>query len=172
MKRNLVGKILGKIKIFVQDFVPIRTALTAEKNTACFLPSTSKVQPNMTLPFTARKRYRQNICYRLSFKNYRIIALPPRFVTRSLYLQHRVATLLLQHGRRHQNHTTRTPFRSLLLSCCGFWLWSWLAAVVNLFVLNFMCFVGRAALTFPSPPNKSSDLFIGLMRMTGNRSYT
>ena len=29
MKRNLVGKILGKIKIFVQDFVPIRTALRA-----------------------------------------------------------------------------------------------------------------------------------------------
>ena len=28
MKRNLVGKILGKIKIFVQDFVPVRTALT------------------------------------------------------------------------------------------------------------------------------------------------
>ena len=27
MKRNLVGKIFGKIKIFVQDFVPIRTAL-------------------------------------------------------------------------------------------------------------------------------------------------
>ena len=27
MKRSLVGKILGKIKIFVQDFVPIRTAL-------------------------------------------------------------------------------------------------------------------------------------------------
>ena len=27
MKRNLVGKILGKIKIFVQDFVPIITAL-------------------------------------------------------------------------------------------------------------------------------------------------
>ena len=31
MKRNLVGKILGKIKIFVQDFVPIRTALMGEK---------------------------------------------------------------------------------------------------------------------------------------------
>ena len=30
MKRNLVGKILGKIKIFVQDFVPIRTALLVE----------------------------------------------------------------------------------------------------------------------------------------------
>ena len=29
MKRNLVGKILGKIKIFVQDFVPIRTALSS-----------------------------------------------------------------------------------------------------------------------------------------------
>ena len=28
MKRNLVGKILGKIKIFVQDFVPIRTAIS------------------------------------------------------------------------------------------------------------------------------------------------
>ena len=27
MKQNFVGKILGKIKIFVQDFVPIRTAL-------------------------------------------------------------------------------------------------------------------------------------------------
>ena len=32
MKRNLVGKILGKIKIFVQDFVPIRTALFGGKN--------------------------------------------------------------------------------------------------------------------------------------------
>ena len=31
MKRNLVGKILGKIKIFVQDFVPIRTALYGNK---------------------------------------------------------------------------------------------------------------------------------------------
>ena len=31
MKRNLVGKILGKIKIFVQDFVPIRTALTTRQ---------------------------------------------------------------------------------------------------------------------------------------------
>ena len=28
MKRNLVGKILGKIKIFVQDVVPIKTALS------------------------------------------------------------------------------------------------------------------------------------------------
>ena len=28
MKRNLVGKILGKIKIFGQEFVPIRTALS------------------------------------------------------------------------------------------------------------------------------------------------
>ena len=26
-------------------------------------------------------------------------------------------------------------------SCCGFWLWSWLAAVVNLFVLNLVCFI-------------------------------
>ena len=34
--------------------------------------------------------------------------------------------------------------------CCGFCLWSWLAAVVNLFVLNLVCFVGRAALAFPN----------------------
>ena len=26
-------------------------------------------------------------------------------------------------------------------SCCGFWLWSWLAAVVNLLVLNLLCFI-------------------------------
>ena len=32
VKRNLVGKILGKIKISVQDFVPIRTALMGEKS--------------------------------------------------------------------------------------------------------------------------------------------
>ena len=29
MKRNLVEKILGKFKFFVQDFVPIRTALNS-----------------------------------------------------------------------------------------------------------------------------------------------
>ena len=46
-----------------------------------------------------------------------------------------------------------------------------LTAAVNLFVLNLMCFVGRAALTFPSPLNNSSNLFIGLMRMRGNQSY-
>ena len=93
----------------------------------------------------------------------------------SPYLQHRVATPLLQHSRRHQTHPTRNPFwkSTLLVSCCGFWLWSWLAAVVNLFVSNLMCFVGRAALTLPpSPPNNPSDLFIGLTRMRGNRSFT
>ena len=47
-----------------------------------------------------------------------------------------------------------------------------LAAVVNLFVLSLECFVDRAALTFPSPPNNSSDVFIGLMRMRGKQSYT
>ena len=26
-------------------------------------------------------------------------------------------------------------------SCCGFWLWSWLAAVVNLFVLKLLYFI-------------------------------
>ena len=39
MKRNLVGKILGKIKIFVQDFVPIRTAL----RTALIVPDYSNM---------------------------------------------------------------------------------------------------------------------------------
>ena len=47
-----------------------------------------------------------------------------------------------------------------------------LAAVVNLFVLNLVCFVGRAALTFPAPPNHSADSFISLMQMRGNQSYT
>ena len=47
-----------------------------------------------------------------------------------------------------------------------------LAAVVNLFVLNLVRFVGRPALTFPSPPNNSSGLYIGLMRMRENQSYT
>ena len=74
--------------------------------------------------------------------------------TGSPYLQHRVATLLVQRGRRHQNHPTRNPFLKSCrcpcipetgrlentYSCCGFWLWSWLAAVVNLFVLNCASF--------------------------------
>ena len=55
----------------------------------------------------------------------------------SPYLQHRVATLLVQHGRRHQNHPTRNPF---LKSCC-FRLCLIQAAVVNLFVLNLVCFI-------------------------------
>ena len=38
----------------------------------------------------------------------------PVRVKGSPYLQHRVATLLVQHGRRHQNHPTRNPF---LKSC-------------------------------------------------------
>ena len=38
----------------------------------------------------------------------------------SPYLQHRVATLLVQHGRRHQNHSTGNPF----LKPCRFRLWS------------------------------------------------
>ena len=95
------------------------------------------------------------------------------------YLQHRVATLLVQHGRRHQNHPPGNPFlkscrfRLCLVqgavvnlfvlnlvcfifvcpcipetgrlentySCCGFWLWSWVAAVVDLFVLDLLRFV-------------------------------
>ena len=55
----------------------------------------------------------------------------------SPYLQHRVATLLVQHGRRHQNHPTRNPF----LKSCRFRLCLVQAAVVNLFVLNLMCFI-------------------------------
>ena len=53
------------------------------------------------------------------------------------YLQHRVATLLVQHGRRHQNHPTRNPF----LKSCYFRLCLVQAAVVNLFVLNLVCFI-------------------------------
>ena len=97
----------------------------------------------------------------------------------SPYLQHRVATLLVQHGRRHQDHPPGNPFLKSsrfphclvqaavvnlfvlnlvcfisvcpcipetgrledTYSCCGFWLWSWLAAAVNLIVLNLLCFI-------------------------------
>ena len=52
-------------------------------------------------------------------------------------MQHRVATLLVQHGRRHQNHPTRNPF----LKSCRFRLCLVQAAVVNLFVLNLVCFI-------------------------------
>ena len=55
----------------------------------------------------------------------------------SPYLQHRVATLLVQHGRRHQNHPTRNPF----LKSCLFRLCLIQAAVVNLFVLNLVYFI-------------------------------
>ena len=55
----------------------------------------------------------------------------------SPYLQHRVATLLVQHGRRHQNHSTRNHF----LKSCRFRLCLVQAAVVNLFVLNVVCFI-------------------------------
>ena len=48
MKQNLVGKILGKIKIFVQDFVTIVTGISS----ICFLPfSPPHVFPNTVLRF-------------------------------------------------------------------------------------------------------------------------
>ena len=51
MKRNLVGKILGKIKIFVQDFVPIRTALTvvAEYRRKCYQPQKTLLRGALVL---------------------------------------------------------------------------------------------------------------------------
>ena len=52
-------------------------------------------------------------------------------------MQHRVATLLVQHGRRHQNHPTRNSF----LKSCRFRLCLVQAAIVNLFVLNLVCFI-------------------------------
>ena len=53
-------------------------------------------------------------------------------------MQHRVATLLVQRGRRHQNHPTRNPF----LKSCRFRLcFIQRAAVVNLYVLNLVCFI-------------------------------
>ena len=52
-------------------------------------------------------------------------------------MQHRVATLLVQHGRRYQNHPTRNPF----LKSCRFRLCLIQAAVVNLFVLDLVCFI-------------------------------
>ena len=46
MKRNLVGKILGKIKIFVQDFVPIRTALSTVYSIFIYCTGSSEVPRN------------------------------------------------------------------------------------------------------------------------------
>ena len=43
-----------------------------------------------------------------------------KYVDGSPYLQHRVATLLVQHGRRHQNHPTRNPFLKVLSSSALF----------------------------------------------------
>ena len=63
----------------------------------------------------------------------------------SPYLQHRVATLLVQHGRRHQNHPTRNPF----LKSCRFRLCLVQAAVVNLFVLNMLCFISVCPCILP-----------------------
>ena len=64
---------------------------------------------------------------------------PPRLgdAKGSPYLQHRVATFLVQHGRRHQNHPTGNPF----LKSCRFRLCLVQAAVVNLFILNLVCFI-------------------------------
>ena len=52
------------------------------------------------------------------------------------YLQHRVATLLVQHGRRHRNHPRKKTFFEVLWFSAVFQ-----AAVVNLFVLNSVCFI-------------------------------
>ena len=52
-------------------------------------------------------------------------------------MQHRVATLVVQHSRRHQNHPTGNPF----LKSYRFRLCLARAAVVNLFVLNLVCFI-------------------------------
>ena len=66
--------------------------------------------------------------------NRQVLLLLLMFIGGSPYLQHRVATLLVQHGRRHQNHPTRNPF----LKSCRFRLCLVQAAVVvNLFCFEF-----------------------------------
>ena len=73
-------------------------------------------------------------------------------------MQDAFAYAFVQCSKRLRNPSTRNPrafgvlhFRLPLIpetgrlentySCCGFWLWPWLAAVVNLFVLNLLCFI-------------------------------
>ena len=58
MKRNLVGKILGKIKIFVQDFVPIRTALTVR----FFLFLVDKLRRKHPFKHANEKKTREDCC--------------------------------------------------------------------------------------------------------------
>ena len=60
------------------DYFP---TIYRRRMTVCFLAIALKSTANMTSPFTARKRYRQHISYRLPFENYRNIALPSRVVT-------------------------------------------------------------------------------------------
>ena len=86
MKRNLVGEILGKIKIFVQDFVPIRTALgprleavvntvkglLASRRVFCWLPFVFFVPSRQTQtkahPFehANKKKTREGLLHRTS----------------------------------------------------------------------------------------------------------
>jgi hypothetical protein len=55
--------------------------ISRRKNNRLFFAIAIKVPPNISLPLTASKRYRQYVLYRLPFGNYRTIALPFRFVT-------------------------------------------------------------------------------------------
>ena len=79
----------------------------------------------------------------------------------SPYLQHRVATLLLQHGRRHQNYATRNPFWKstlvvfcfgpgwLLLSTCLFCIWWGCKFLVWVSLKGYLCVDSRRAFCDP-----------------------
>ena len=77
---------------------------------------------------------KKNASYAVLKGHFRITEEGTTLLDGSPYLQHRVATLLVQHGRRHQNHPTRNPF----LNSCRFRLCSVQvqAAVVNLIIFR------------------------------------
>ena len=77
MRQNLVGKILGKIEIFVQDFVAIKTGVRPlKKISLVFCHRHKKYRQDDFTGYhqKVRKCYRQHIFYLLPFENYRIIA--------------------------------------------------------------------------------------------------
>ena len=58
----------------------------------------------------------------------------------SIVLQHFWANISIATWSTPSEPLQKKPFLRVY-SCCGFWLWSWLAAVVNLFGLSLVCFV-------------------------------
>ena len=88
-----------------------------------FFAITIKVPPNMTLPLTARKRYREHIFYRLRFENWKLpyhcITVPFRYRLQNRYrgvswffqqlLKQYIVERLFFHELLEMNHAQKEP---------------------------------------------------------------